>query len=345
MAGTTAQNLDDGPPNAINRGAGVELRPLRIKRRVLAMPDSTTAESAGVQNVSAFWNTEACGTHFVKEFADTRDFYEKFREHRYRTEWHIPLLVPFAAAEGKRVLEIGTGNGADGAMFALHGAQYTGVDLTDAALEATRRHFAVLGLNGVFQRENAEHLTFPAESFDIVYSHGVLHHTPNTAQAINEVWRVLRPGGSAIVMLYHKASFNYFVRIMLYMRLRVFLKILSRVGRWQADRQHIEGPTLSGVRGNEDRKVWDIHYRNFLREGWSYLRARNFVHHCTDGPECPVAYAFTKGEAARLFAKFSDAHFRVAHLPFRKYAAAFPFRLEKFLAGRWGWYLFIFATK
>lgn len=298
-----------------------------------------------VQKVSAFWNTEACGTHFVQEFTDERDFYEKFREHRYRTEWHIPELVPFAAAKGKNVLEIGTGNGADGAMFAMNGAHYTGVDLTEAALQATRKHFEVLGLPGRFERENAESLSFPDENFDWVYSHGVLHHTPNTQRAIDEVWRVLKPDGRAIIMLYHKRSFNYVVRIMTYMRLRVLAKVLSRIGRWQTDRAHLAADAINGLRGNQDPKIWDIHYQNFLRKGWSYLRARNFVHHCTDGPECPVAFAFTTSEARQLFSKFRNVDFRVAHFPLRKYWARFPFPLEKSLASRIGWYLFIFATK
>src|ERR1700757_3552819 len=118
------------------------------------------ADTGTVQQVSAFWSTEACGTHFVHDFADEREFYDKFREQRYRTEWHIPLLVPFAEAKGKKVLEIGTGNGADGVMFALNGANYTGVDLTDTALDATRRRFAIMGVAGSLQREDAEHLTF-----------------------------------------------------------------------------------------------------------------------------------------------------------------------------------------
>jgi ubiquinone/menaquinone biosynthesis C-methylase UbiE len=158
-------------------------------------------KSGTVEEVQAFWKTEACGTHFVREFADEREFYDKFREYRYCTEWHLPMLVPFAEAKGKKVLEIGTGNGADGVMFALNGAHYTGVDLTDAALEATRRHFAVQKLPGSFRTENAESLTFADETFDWVYSHGVLHHTPNTQQAVDEVLRVLKPGGRAIVML------------------------------------------------------------------------------------------------------------------------------------------------
>ncbi len=300
-----------------------------------------------LKNVHAFWNTEACDTHVVKKYSDEKDFYEKFREYRYRTQWHIPLLVPFAAARGKTVLEIGTGNGADGAMFALNGAIYTGVDLTEAALEATRKHFKVLGLPGTFQLENAERLSFPGGSFDWVYSNGVLHHTPNTQAAIQEVWRVLEPGGQAIIMLYHKRSFNYFVRIMSYMRLRVLLKIMSRAGRWRADRQQLASDEILGVRGNEDRQIWDIHYRNFLKAGWGYLRAQNFIHHGTDGPECPIAYAFSKAEARKLFSRFQDVRMKVAHFPIRKYSSGrwMPFRAEKLLASFLGWYLIIFATK
>jgi len=298
-----------------------------------------------LKNVHSFWNTEACDTHVVQDASDDAEFYKRFREQRYRTQWHIPLLVPFAEFKGKKVLEIGIGNGADGAMFALNGGIYTGADLTEAALEATRKHFAVLGLKGDFQKQNAEKLTFNDEAFDLVYSHGVLHHTPNTQAAIDEVHRVLKPGGRAIIMLYHKHSFNYYARIMSYMRLRVLLKICSRLGFWKKDRAQFQSDALTGLRGNQDRKIWDIHYRNFLKEGWSYLRPRSFVHHCTDGPECPIAYAFSKAEARKLFGKFRNVEMKVAHFPLKKYRTWIPFTVEKWLASRLGWYLFIFATK
>jgi len=309
--------------------------------------DLRMARESQLENVHSFWNTEACGTHFVQNHTDTRDFYDKFREHRYRTEWHIPLLVPFTKAKGKNVLEIGTGNGADGAMFALNGAIYTGVDLTEAALDATRKHFNVLGLTGTFQKENAEQLSFPDHNFDIVYSHGVLHHTPNTQTAINEVYRVLKPGGQAIIMLYHKHSFNYYVRIMAYMRLRVLLKILSCLGRWNADREKISSQPIFGVRGNANHKVLEIHYHNFLKAGWSYLKAANFVHHCTDGPECPVAFAFSKADGRLLFSGFRDVRTQVAHFPLNRYVPGkwLPFGVERSLACKIGWYLFIFASK
>jgi ubiquinone/menaquinone biosynthesis C-methylase UbiE len=297
-----------------------------------------------LSGVHDFWNTEACGTQFIQNARTEKEFFERFREFRYQTEWHIPLLVPFHEAKGRKVLEIGIGNGTEGVMFALNGASYTGVDLTEAALEATQRHFAVLGLTGTFQKENAERLSFANESFDWVFSHGVLHHTPHTQVAIDEVFRVLKPGGRAIIMLYHKHSFNYFVRIMGYMRARLLLKILSRIGRWQGDRQKAS-QVLQGVRGNQDNRIWDVHYGNFLNAGWSYLRARNFIHHCTDGPECPVAFAFSKAEVRQLFSRFRDVQTTVAHFPLRKYSQSIPMSLEKLLAQKMGWYLFTFARK
>jgi ubiquinone/menaquinone biosynthesis C-methylase UbiE len=295
--------------------------------------------------VHGFWNTEACDTGVVEHAGSEAEFYEKFREQRYRTQWHIPLLVPFAEAKGKQVLEIGIGNGADGVMFALNGGHYTGADLTEAALEATRKHFEVLGLKGKFEKQNAEQMSFAPETFDIVYSHGVLHHTPGIQQAIDEVWRVLKPGGRAIIMLYHKHSFNYHVRIMTYMRSRVLLQILLRIGRWDRDRKQLQKEALTGLRGNQDRRVWQVHYHNFLKEGWAYLRAENFVHHCTDGPECPVARAFSKTEVRELFRRFGGIETKVAHFPLKRYRRWVPFSLEKILAARMGWYLFIYANK
>ena len=298
------------------------------------------------QSVRSFWGTEACGTHFVEASKDEKEFFERYRAFRYTTEWHIPALVPFVRFRGKSVLEIGCGNGADGVMFAQHGANYIGVDLTDTAVDATRRHFACLHLNGTFRVENAEALSFGDGSFDAVYSYGVLHHTPHPSRAIREVYRVLKPGGQAIVMLYHRHSFNYHVRIMTYMRLRALIFIVRRWRHWTADRQSLPG-VASGVRGNADTRTWNLHYQIFLREGWSYLKARNFVHHCTDGPECPFAFVFSKSEARRLFVDFKAVEFRLAHFPLRKYrwGRCVPLILERLLAARLGWYLFIYATK
>jgi len=294
--------------------------------------------------VQAFWGTEACGSHFVAAQRETLEFYENYRQFRYRTEWHIPLLVPFAEQKGRKVLEIGCGNGADGVMFARAGAEYTGVDITNAAIQATRTHFRAIGLKGTFQIENAERLSFSDESFDFVYSHGVLHHTPRPDSAFAQLHRVLKPGAKAVLMLYHKHSFNYYVRIMAYMRLRVLLRILSRAGRFGQDRAQLRDEP-DGVRGKKDTSVWQIHYENFLRHGWSSLAAKNFVHHATDGPECPYAFVYTRASARKFFCNFSRVEMKVAHFPLRKYLRWIPLRAEKLLASRMGWYLFIYLTK
>lgn len=298
-------------------------------------------------DVRSFWNTEACGTHFVKEFKDDKEFYEKYTRFRYETEWHIPMLVPFEEAKGKEVLEIGCGNGADGSMFARAGANYTGVDLTDAAVEATRKHFHALGLDGTFHTDNAENLSFPDERFDMVYSWGVLHHTPTPQNAFDEVYRILKPGGKAVLMLYHRSSFNYYIRIMSYMRLRTLAKIFSRFGKWDEDRKEVNADKLIGLRGNEDSSVYDIHYQNFLTEGWGYLSAKRFVHHCTDGPECPYAYVYSKGDLKKTFRKFKNIRSTVAHFPLRKYSSLswIPLSIEKVIARTMGWNLVVYLEK
>ena len=306
-----------------------------------------TANGGDLSNVRAFWETEACGTHFVTRARNDEEFFNSYREFRYRTEWHIPAFVGSVDVAGREVLEIGCGNGTDGVLFATAGARYTGVDLTPEAVDATRRHFAVAGLDGYLRIENCEHLSFADKSFDVVYSFGVLHHTPHPATAVREVYRVLKPGGTALVMLYHRRSFNYYVRILGWMRARLLVRILSRAGSWHLDRVKLAALGLRGLRGNSSPQVWDIHYANFLRDGWAYLKAQNFVHHATDGPECPCAFVYTRSEAARLFMYFRRVEMTLAHLPLNKYPLArwLPRGVERFLAGRIGWHLLIRASK
>src|SRR5438105_6552117 len=181
------------------------------------------------ERVRAFWQANPCGTKFTDVEMGTRAFYERVEEHRYEKEWHIPAAAGFENARGLRVLEIGCGLGTDGAQFAKAGADYTGVDLTEAAIELARKRFEISGLKGQFRVADAENMDFPDESFDVVYSHGVLHHTPDTARAVREIHRVLKTGGRAIVMLYHRGSYNYRVGIRLLRRAGAgFLK--SRIG-------------------------------------------------------------------------------------------------------------------
>jgi ubiquinone/menaquinone biosynthesis C-methylase UbiE len=114
-----------------------------------------------------------------------------------------------------RVLEIGVGLGADHQSFAEAGAEMTGVDLTPRAIEHTRRRLELFGLKSQLACGDAEKLPFADASFDVVYSWGVLHHSPNTPQAFREVHRVLKPGGTARIMIYSKYSL---IGLMLWIR-------------------------------------------------------------------------------------------------------------------------------
>ena len=297
--------------------------------------------SDDLRDVHAFWNTAPCGSHFVDRLADERATFAAYRRFRYQTEWHIPEFAAFAESRDKRVLEIGCGNGADAVMFAAHGARYVGVDLTEKAVDATRRHLALEGLEGQCRVANVEQLDYADATFDIVYSYGALHHTPSPERAMREVWRVLKPGGTALVMLYHRHSFNYYVRILAYMRARLLVEILTRSWRGAADRAR------SGLRGNAAAEIWDVHYQNFRRRGWSYLRADTFTHHCTDGPDCPRAYVFSRRDVARLFGGFTAIDLQVAHFPLNKYSLGVlvPRPLERRLGAALGWHLQIRAVK
>src|SRR5256714_14208859 len=113
------------------------------------------------ERVRAFWQANPCGVKFADAEVGTRLFYERVETHRYTKEWHIPAAADFAGARGLRVLEIGCGVGTDAAQFAKAGADYTGVDLTEAAIELARKRFELAGLHGKFEVADAEKLEFP----------------------------------------------------------------------------------------------------------------------------------------------------------------------------------------
>src|SRR6266545_7994470 len=107
------------------------------------------------ERVRAFWQAHPCGTKFSDAEIGSREFFERIERHRYAKEWHIPAAADFAGANGLRVLEIGCGMGTDGAQFAKAGADYTGVDLTGAAIDLARRNFEQRSLQGEFKVADA----------------------------------------------------------------------------------------------------------------------------------------------------------------------------------------------
>ena len=288
------------------------------------------------ERVRAFWQANPCGVKFSDAAPGTRKFYELVEAHRYTKEWHIPIAADFHSARGLKVLEIGCGLGTDGAQFAEAGADYTGVDLTEAAVELARQRFELFGLAGKFQTADAEDLDFPDESFDLVYSHGVLHHTPETAKAVQEIHRVLRRGGRAVVMLYHRGSYNY----------RVNISVLRRAGahllKWNGGIKlinKITGEPIDSLRR---------HAELLKTEKESYLKPEEFLSQNTDGAGNPLARVYSRREARELFKDFSQVTLKTYFLNKRWLPVIgnmLPRSVESRLASHWGWHLWIYATK
>jgi SAM-dependent methyltransferase len=159
------------------------------------------------ESVREHWNEEPCSTRGLDP-SDRKRFFADLETERYRLEPHILDFARFERGRGKRVLEIGVGAATDFVNWARSGAQLSGVDLTPAAIELARERLALEGLEADLRVADAENLPFPDATFDVVYSHGVLHHTPDTEKSIAEVHRVLEPGGTALLMLYNVTSWT-----------------------------------------------------------------------------------------------------------------------------------------
>ncbi|HWS52984.1 MAG TPA: class I SAM-dependent methyltransferase [Pyrinomonadaceae bacterium] len=288
------------------------------------------------ERVREFWQSHPCGTKFTEAEVGTRPFFEAVEEHRYRVEWHIPAAAGFERAKGLRVLEIGCGLGTDGAGFARAGAVYTGVDLTEAAVSLARRRFELEGLPGRFRVADAEALEFADGSFDLVYSNGILHHTPDAAAAVREVHRVLAPGGRAVVMLYHRDSYNYRVNIGLLRRAGARL-LRTEAGLRLAHR--LTGEPVESLRE---------HAARLKEDAGQYLSAGEFLSRNTDGAGNPLTRVYSRRDARALFRDFARVEFAVHFLNKRwlpVLGPLLPRSLEARLASRWGWHLWIYAEK
>jgi SAM-dependent methyltransferase len=158
--------------------------------------------------VHDFWEQESCGEVYARGSSTREQLAAQFAA-RYALEPYLPPFARFADARGLRVLEVGVGMGADHLRFAREQpAVLVGLDLTARALLHTRDRLTDDGWPARLLRGDAERLPFRDGSFDLVFSWGVLHHTPAVARAIAEVHRVLAPDGRARVMLYHRRSWT-----------------------------------------------------------------------------------------------------------------------------------------
>ena len=281
-----------------------------IKDQPPAAAAVLTMTSDDKQRAREQWSKDPAGAVYGKAHeVGSREFFDEVERHRYQeyAPW-MPEVMGFNEFSGAKLLEVGCGMGTDLLQFARGGAKVTGVDLTPRSIETSRRHLELYGQTGEFAIADCERLPFADESFDVAYSNGVLHHTPDTVGAVREIHRVLKPGGQARVMLYHRGSWAYWSQVVL------------RYGI-------LRGEFLRGTSAN------DIMSR--------------YVEFNAGGGR-PLVKAYSRREARSLFSNFSRIEITVAQLmrsEFYFLGRLVPERVFRLLRRTAGWNVIISAQK
>ena len=159
------------------------------------------------------WNDKLGKEEFSKEFYEEIDkrFFQSAEEFMPSRNLPFDAVIDFDTLSRQNVLEIGVGNGSHAALLSQYAAHFTGIDLTQYAVRSTTKRLQCFGLNGRIMQMDAENMNFEKDSFDFVWSWGVIHHSSNTRKVLEEIRRVLKPGGKATLMIYHRNFWNYYV--------------------------------------------------------------------------------------------------------------------------------------
>ena len=276
--------------------------------------------------IEAFWDDHPCGDQIVGGLDDAflgdyERFFDRYDAWRYDRERHILTCLDALDLKDRRVLEIGLGQGADSEQLIRRGARWTGVDLTAAAVErvGARLKLRSLPYDGLRQA-SALDLPFADDSFDMVFSHGVLHHIPDIRQAQAEIARVLEPNGELVVMLYARRSLNYQLAIRVVRR-------AALLGIYPLAQRGVVKP----------RGIVAQHVENARRDGlFRYLRMDNFVHRSTDGALNPYTKVYDLSAVAADFPSF-----RITR-SYKVYMHAPPLPVHKLPgASKLGWHLWV----
>ena len=168
------------------------------------------------QNVHDYWNKSSCGTEIAKNNKFSLEYFQEVEEHRYKNEPEIFSFAQFTKFKGQKLLEVGVGAGTDFLQWVRAGAKAYGIDLTQEAIKNTQNRLKVYDLNAYeLKVADAESLPYQSNDFDIVYSWGVIHHSPNFIKCLEEIIRVARPGGTIKLMIYNRHSLFAFYRWLL----------------------------------------------------------------------------------------------------------------------------------
>jgi ubiquinone/menaquinone biosynthesis C-methylase UbiE len=250
------------------------------------------SEDANMQEaqIQDFWEHHPCGDRQVGGLAaafaqDYETFFREYDAFRYRREGHILGCLDGIHFHGRKILEIGLGQGADSEQIIRRGGYWSGLDLTTESVARVRTRLQLRNLPyDDIRQGSALEIPYPNASFDMVFSHGVLHHIPEIRAAQAEIARVLKPDGELIIMVYAKWSFNHIVAI----------SLLRRLG---LSAMHFLGMKPGGI--------YSDHLQNARRCGlWNYMKIENFIHKNTDGPHNPYSKVYDRAEIRKDFPAF-----------------------------------------
>jgi SAM-dependent methyltransferase len=167
-----------------------------------------------IDDVRTYWDDRPCNVRHSKKEVGTREYFDEVEAKRYTAEPHIPDFAGFSDTNGKKVLEVGCGMATEGINYVRSGAKYTGSDLSVESLDLAKKRFKVYNEKGNFYLGNSEELSsfIPVETYDLIYSFGVIHHSPHPEKIISEIKKYMNKDSTLKIMLYATDSWkNYMI--------------------------------------------------------------------------------------------------------------------------------------
>lgn len=163
-----------------------------------------------IEIVKNYWNKRPCNIRHSTKEVGTREYFDEVEQRKYTVEPHIPTFADFPLWSGKKVLEIGCGIGTDSINFVRNGADLTCIELSEESLSLCKKRFEIYGLSTRFYWGNAEdmNVVVPTETYDLIYSFGVIHHSPHPEKIIEQLYRYMNSDTECRIMLYSKYSWK-----------------------------------------------------------------------------------------------------------------------------------------
>jgi SAM-dependent methyltransferase len=285
------------------------------------------------REVEQFWDAKPCDSDTSQKELYSQDYFGEIEAYRYSLQSHIPVLLNSLCADGKRVLEIGTGTGTDARNIISLGGIYTGLNVDAGSSEMTRTALEVFGKSGEVWHASALKIPCADETFDIVYSFGVLHHIPAVENAVEEIRRVLKPGGLVVVMLYNRDSINY----------RLEIRHLRKWGL-----ALLGAPGLVSVLARLGLPRVKLNRHLELRSELGTMSDEEWLSRNTDGPDNPYSRVYDESDAEALFVEFEQVDQYVRYFDYRHWGVVgklIPARLRNVMGNLWGWHRIVTARK